>query len=167
MPRFSAYWPLPAFFLVACSATRAVTPLKAPIRREDNIIILKHVGHQTFSVPVLVLLPDADTLQDEIPNHYLVRLPRLAFDSACAYYNARLPVLLNQADCQCPYDGEFGAYKVTVKHQGFVTVHFLNCRDCTHATFTAIAHEPPGPSTAPQQVRRTAGGIVNITSSHP
>jgi hypothetical protein len=137
------------------------------MRREDNIIILKHVGTQTFSVPVLVLLPDADMLQDEEPNHYLIRLPRPAFDSACAYYNARLPVLLSRVTCQCANDDRFGAYKVTVKHQGVVTVHLLNCRACTQAAFSAIAHEPLGPAAPPRQIRQVAGGIVNITRSNP
>jgi hypothetical protein len=139
----------------------------APTRREDNIIILKHVGTQPPSVPVLVLLPDTDTLQDEVFNHYLVHLPRPAFDSACAYYNARLPVLLGRVACQCVNEDKFGAYKVTVKHQGIVTVHFLNCRACTQAAFSAIAHEPPGPAAPPRQIRRVAGGIADVMSSTP
>ena len=131
---------------------------------EDNIIILKHVGYQTASPPVLVLLPETDTLRSDIFMALVHKMPRAAFDSACAYYNARLPLLLARPACQCAYEGKPGAYKVTVKHQGFVTVHYLNCRDCTQATFSTIRDEPHKHIDAPEAIRVTAGSIVDFTS---
>jgi hypothetical protein len=110
------------------------------------------------------MLPDTDTLRSDIFMAIVKKMPRAAFDSACAYYNTQLPPLLARPACQCTYEGEAGAYKVTVKHQGFVTVHYLNCRDCTQATFSTIQDEQHEHLNAPKVIGVTAGSIVNVTS---
>jgi hypothetical protein len=165
MPRVPLLWYLPLSLLVGCRVNRTF-PIRPPaILTEDNIIILKHIGVQTWSVPVLVLLPDADALQHELHGASINHVPRAAFDSACAYYNAQLPVLqAAMPACQRAYDGGFGAYKVTVKHQGFVTVHYLSCRDCTQATFATLRNEQAARPAAPTIVRKLAAAVANFTS---
>jgi hypothetical protein len=123
---------------------------------EKDIIILKHIGNKTASLPVLVLLPEADTLQHEIFMAYVNRLPRATFDSTCIYFTTRLPVLLAQTACQCAYEGEPGAYKVTVKHHSLLSVYYLSCRDCTQATFSTIRDEQYAHPDASQVVRKVA-----------
>jgi hypothetical protein len=147
-------WLIAAYLLPGCSASRGVVPTLAPEPPEKDIIILKHVGTQTASVPVLVLLPEADTLQHGLFLAYVKRLPRATFDSTCLYFTNRLPILLAQPACQCAYEGEPGAYKVTVKHHRLLIVYYLSCRDWTRTTFSTIRDEQYAYPDAPQMVRK-------------
>jgi hypothetical protein len=172
MPPFIRYWLMPGFvvlalFLLGCLANRRPAPALSQALPEENILVFKHVGPQTYSVPVLVVLPDTATLQHEIPNAAIQHWPRAAFDSACAYYNTRLPQLLARPVCGGPWDDQFGAYRVTVKRGDVATAHVFPCRDCTRASFATVRDEQHGHTNAAGRIRGLAGTIVTFTSRYP
>jgi hypothetical protein len=149
-------WLVAACLLPGCSASRFVVPALAPEPPETDLLILQHIGNHTALAPVMVLLPEADTLQHTIALAYVYHLPRATFDSTCRYFTTRLPVLLAHPACQCAYEGEPGAYKVTVKHHRLLSVYYLDCRACTRATFSTIRDEQEAHPDAPRAVRQIA-----------